>query len=70
MITNEQRNALYDFLVADWPMFIAWMAQQRGWKTAQCEEFLASLLATVGWSEPPPAPSRRLLCRRDIVGCA
>jgi hypothetical protein len=56
-MTDEQRNALYDFLVADWPMFVAWMARERGWKTAQCEEFLSALIANVGMPTPPPAPA-------------
>ena len=56
-MTTEQRAALYDFLVADWPIFVAWMARERGWKTAQCEEFLASLIDVVGLPIPPPAPA-------------
>jgi hypothetical protein len=38
--------ALYDFLRADWPIFVAYMATQHGWTERQCREVMARLASS------------------------
>lgn len=37
---------LYDFLRADWPIFVAYMATQHGWSLEQCQEAISALAST------------------------